>query len=66
MKYKKSEAKDYARENFRGVWAATMTPFDDNLVMDEAAYRRNLRHWAQTLKLGGLFVSGKQGEFFSM
>ena len=66
MKYKKSEAKDYARENFRGVWAATMTPFDDNLAMDEAAYRRNLRHWAQTLKLGGLFVSGKQGEFFSM
>ena len=66
MKYKKSEAKEYARENFRGVWAATMTPFDDSLAMDEAAYRRNLRHWAQTLKLGGLFVSGKQGEFFSM
>lgn len=66
MKYKKSEAKDYARENFRGVWAATLTPFDEKLAMDEAAYRRNLRHWAQTLKLGGLFVSGKQGEFFSM
>ena len=66
MKYKKSEAKDYARQNFRGVWAATMTPFDDSLAMDEAASRRNLRHWAQTLKLGGLFVSGKQGEFFSM
>lgn len=66
MKYKKSEAKDYARQNFRGVWAATMTPFDESLAMDEAAYRRNLRHWAQTLKLGGLFVSGKQGEFFSM
>jgi len=66
MKYKKSEAKEYARENFRGVWAATMTPFDNSLAIDEAAYRRNLRHWAQTLKLGGLFVSGKQGEFFSM
>ena len=66
MKYKKAEAKDYARENFRGVWAATLTPFDEKLAMDEAAYRRNLRHWAQTLKLGGLFVSGKQGEFFSM
>jgi 4-hydroxy-tetrahydrodipicolinate synthase len=25
-----------------------------------------MRHWAQTLKLGGLFVNGKQGEFFSM
>jgi hypothetical protein len=35
MKYKKSEAKEYARENFRGVWAATMTPFDDSLAIDD-------------------------------
>ncbi|MEO7939140.1 MAG: dihydrodipicolinate synthase family protein, partial [Burkholderiaceae bacterium] len=66
MKYRKQDAKDYARENFRGVWAVTMTPFADDLSLDEAAYRSNLRHWAQTLKLGGLFVTGKQGEFFSM
>lgn len=66
MKYRKQDAKDYARQNFRGVWAATMTPFADDLSLDEAAYRSNLRHWAQTLKLGGLFVTGKQGEFFSM
>lgn len=66
MKYRKQDAKDYARQNFRGVWAATMTPFADDLSMDEAAYRRNVRHWAQTLELGGLFVTGKQGEFFSM
>ena len=26
MKYKKSEAKEYARENFVGVWAASLTP----------------------------------------
>jgi len=66
MKYKKSDAKDYARENFRGVWAATATPFNDDLSFNEAGFRQNLKHWAQTLKLGGLFVSGKQGEFFSM
>ena len=66
MKYKKSEAKDYARQNFRGVWAATATPFKDDLSLDEAGFQKNLKHWAQTLNLGGLFVSGKQGEFFSM
>jgi 4-hydroxy-tetrahydrodipicolinate synthase len=66
MKYSKQDAKAYARQNFRGVWAATLTPFDRSLKMDEAAYRQNLKHWAQTLKLGGLFVTGKQGEFFSM
>ena len=66
MKYSKPEAKDYARQNFRGVWAATVTPFKEDLSLDEAGFRRNLKHWAQTLKLGGLFVSGKQGEFFSM
>ena len=66
MKYNKSSAKDYARENFRGVWAATATPFNEDLSLNEAGFRSNLQHWARTLRLGGLFVSGKQGEFFSM
>ena len=66
MKYTKREAKEYARERFRGVWAATATPFTADLALDEAGFRRNLRHWIETLKLGGLFVCGKQGEFFSM
>lgn len=66
MKYKKDEAKDYARRNFRDVWAATVTPFKEDLSIDEVGFRKNLKHWAQTLRLGGLFVSGKQGEFFSM
>ena len=66
MKYSKKDAKEYARANFRGVWAATHTPFDADLRVDEAGYRANLDHWINTLGLGGLFVSGKQGEFFSM
>lgn len=65
-KYLKQDAKAYAREHFRGVWAATATPFKDDLSLDEAGFRRNLQHWVRILKLGGLFVSGKQGEFFSM
>ena len=66
MKYKKSEAKAYALENMRGVWAANLTPFDASLRLDEAAFRANLDHWINTLKLGGLFIAGKQAEFFSM
>ncbi|MFZ4286461.1 dihydrodipicolinate synthase family protein [Variovorax sp. HJSM1_2] len=65
-KYSKYDAKDYAREHFRGVWAATTTPFLEDLSFDETGFRQNLRHWIRTLGLGGLFVSGKQGEFFSM
>ena len=66
MKYSKAQAKEYAREHFRGVWAATATPFDAQFRFDEAGFRSNLKHWIETLKLGGLFVCGKQGEFFSM
>jgi 4-hydroxy-tetrahydrodipicolinate synthase len=66
MKYSKSEAKAYAKEHFRGVWAANLTPFDEALRFDEKAYRSNLKHWIETLNLGGLFVAGKQAEFFSM
>jgi 4-hydroxy-tetrahydrodipicolinate synthase len=66
VKYKKSEAKEYAREHMVGVWAANLTPFNDALQLDEKAYRDNLNHWVNDLKLGGLFIAGKQAEFFSM
>jgi 4-hydroxy-tetrahydrodipicolinate synthase len=66
MNYKKSEAKAYAKEHFRGVWAANLTPFSADLSFDEQAYRSNLKHWIEVLNLGGLFVAGKQAEFFSM
>jgi 4-hydroxy-tetrahydrodipicolinate synthase len=66
MKYKKSEAKEYAREHMVGVWAASLTPFDATLKLDEKAYRENLNHWINQLNLGGLFIAGKQAEFFSM
>lgn len=66
MEYKKSEAKEYAREHFTGVWAANLTPFDQDLRIDETAYRANLDHWIKDLRLGGLFIAGKQAEYFSM
>ena len=66
MKYPKLDAKDYARRHLRGIWAATLTPFAADLRLDEAGWRRNLRHWYRDLGIAGLFVNGKQGEFYAM
>ena len=66
MKYSKSEAKEYARENMRGIWAAALNPFDQDGAFNEAGLRRNIRHWVDDLDIAGLFIAGKQGEFFSM
>lgn len=66
QKYKKSEAKEFAEEHFRGIFAAGMTPFAPDGSTDEAGLRANLCHWTDDLKIAGLFVNGKQGEFFSM
>jgi 4-hydroxy-tetrahydrodipicolinate synthase len=66
MRYRKSEAKEYSRQNFRGIWAAALTPFTPDLAVDEAGLRRNLRHWADDLGIDGVFIGGKQGEFFSL
>ncbi len=67
MKYRRNEAKDWAFENLRGIWAAALQPFKPGtLEMDEAAFRANIRHWIGDLGIDGLFVAGKQGEFFSL
>ena len=67
MIFRRNEAKEWARENMRGIWAAALTPFTPgSLAIDEAAVRRNFRHWIEDLGIDGFFVAGKQGEFFSM
>lgn len=66
MKYSKHEAKEYARAHMIGIWAAALNPFADDLSLDEAGLRANMRHWIDDLHIKGLFVAGKQGEFFSM
>ncbi len=67
MPYHRNEAKEWAAENMRGIWAAALTPFKpDGLAIDEAGLRRNFRHWIDDLGIDGFFVAGKQGEFWSM
>lgn len=66
MKYNKRDAKDYARKHMKGLWAAALTPFTPDLAIDDAGFRHNMRHWTGDLGIEGLFICGKQGEFFSM
>jgi 4-hydroxy-tetrahydrodipicolinate synthase len=64
MKYKKSEAKDYARKNITGLWGATFTPFTPDYQIDEQAWRYNIRHYIDNLELQGLFICGTAAEFW--
>ncbi len=66
MEYSKNEAKEYARDNMQGIWAAALNPFDATGAFDEKGLRRNIRHWVDDLEIQGLFVAGKQGEFWAM
>ncbi|MCX7373075.1 MAG: dihydrodipicolinate synthase family protein [Alphaproteobacteria bacterium] len=62
-----SDAKDFAAVHLRGIWCAGLMPFrPGDHAMDEAGFRANLGHWFGDLGIDGVFVSGKQGEFFSM
>jgi len=64
--YSRHDAKAYARANMKGIWAAALVPFADDLAIDERAFRQNLHHWIDELGIDGIFVGGKQSEFFSM
>ncbi|HWK43984.1 MAG TPA: dihydrodipicolinate synthase family protein [Stellaceae bacterium] len=66
MNYRKQDAKAYSRATMKGIWAAALMPFTPSLAIDEAGFRENVRHWIDDLKIDGLFIAGKQGEFFTM
>ena len=66
MKYRRTEAKEFARTHMKGIWAAALMPFAEDLSIDEAGFRRTLRHWVDELGIDGIFIAGKQSEFFSM
>jgi 4-hydroxy-tetrahydrodipicolinate synthase len=62
MKYKKSEAKQYAKKNMRGVWGGSLTPFTPDYKIDEDGIRFNIRHCIDHIQLGGLYLNALQGE----
>src|SRR5262245_47258266 len=66
MNYRKSEAKEAARAQFRGLWAAITTPFTPEGELDEAGLRRNMRHFTDVLHVDGVFCTGNMGEFWAL
>ncbi|AMS42895.1 dihydrodipicolinate synthetase [Aminobacter sp. Y103A] len=66
MKYDKKTAKAHSRATMKGIWAAALMPFKDDLSIDEDGFRSNVDHWIGDLGIDGFFIAGKQGEFFSM
>src|SRR5690606_6450201 len=66
MTYRRADAKEHAKAYMKGIWTAALMPFHDDLSIDEKGFRSNLRHWVDELGIDGVFVAGKQSEFFSM
>lgn len=66
MNYRKPEAKEAAREQFRGLWAAITTPFTEDGALDEAGLRRNMRYFTDQLGVAGIFCTGTMGEFWAL
>lgn len=66
MKYRKHEAKDYAKTVLKGVWTALPTIFDESLALDVAANAANLRYCIEELKIDGHYCLGNVGEFWAL
>ncbi|HEY7066852.1 MAG TPA: dihydrodipicolinate synthase family protein [Chloroflexota bacterium] len=66
MDYRKAEAKEAARAQFHGVWAAITTPFTPDGDLDEAGLRHNMRAFTDGLKVQGIFCTGTMGEFWAL
>jgi len=66
MKYKKSEAKEYARQTLKGIWTAMPYCWTAEDEFDEPANRANMEHIISGLKIDGHYCSGNIAEFWSM
>ncbi len=62
MKYKKSEAKQYAKKNMKGVWGGSLTPFKPDYKIDEDGFSYNMRYCVDHLQMEGMYVNALQGE----
>jgi 4-hydroxy-tetrahydrodipicolinate synthase len=64
--YARSEAKAAAREGFRGLWAATTTPFDDDGRLDTLALGADMERLTGELGVDGVFCAGVMSEFWAL
>ena len=66
MKYRKNEAKEYARTALKGVWTALPYNFTKDDRLDEAAIAASLEHSIIDLEIEGHYCSGNVAEFWSL
>jgi 4-hydroxy-tetrahydrodipicolinate synthase len=66
MKYRKNEAKEYAKSVLKGVWTALPSNFTAADALDEKATASNLRHCIDELKIDGHYCLGNVAEFWSL
>jgi 4-hydroxy-tetrahydrodipicolinate synthase len=66
MKYRKSEAKEYARSALKGVWTALPTNFTHDDRIDEAGTAFNLERCISELGIEGHYCLGNVAEFWSL
>jgi len=66
VKYKKNEAKDYAKTVLRGVWTALPTCFTADDKLDDKANAWNLDYCIDKLGIEGHYCLGNVGEFWAL
>ena len=66
MKYRKHEAKEYAKAVLKGVWTALPTIFTEDDRLDEAGNAANLEQCISKLEIAGHYCVGNVGEFWAM
>ena len=66
MKYRKHEAKEYAKTALKGVWTALPYHFTRDDRLDEIANAASLEHCISELKIEGHYCSGNVAEFWAL
>lgn len=66
MQYKKTEAKEFAREKFVGLWGAPTYSYGPDGKLDLEGLKHNIRYYAEVLKVQGVFVGGFVDEHWSL
>jgi 4-hydroxy-tetrahydrodipicolinate synthase len=64
--YARAGAKEAARREFEGLWAATTTPFDAAGRPDTDALGADLERLVQDLEVDGVFCTGVMSEFWAL
>jgi 4-hydroxy-tetrahydrodipicolinate synthase len=62
MKRSKLDAKDWAKEQVKGIFGAAPVPYHPGGDIDEEGFRANLRYWRDVLQMRGQWVAGFQSE----